>query len=345
MTKNSKTTSLDIAYLAGVSQSTVSRALSGSPLVNEETREKVEAIATQLNYQVDRSASRLRAQNTKTIALLLCEDPGWGDSQINPFFLSILSSIAHAVATRGYDLLLSFQQLSDDWGSDFESAHRADGIILLGYGDHVSYCEKLEQLNDNDAHFVQWGPQVAGQPPCCSIGCNNISSAYQMTRHLTGLGLQRIAFLGDISTQNPEFAERYEGHVKALLDARLIIDPALQIPTDTSSEEAGHKALMQLVNSGAEFDAIFGASDLVALGAMQALGELGRTIPDDVAVVGFDDIPIAAYTHPPLTTMRQNTLLAGEMLVDNLLKIIHGEPADSACIPTELIVRKSCGAS
>jgi DNA-binding LacI/PurR family transcriptional regulator len=136
-----KATSFDIAYLAGVSQSTVSRALRDSPQVNKETREKVQAIARQLNYKVDKNASNLRKQRSSTLALLLFEDPTTDESLINPFFLSMLGSITRACARNGQDLLVSFQQLSDDWHADYEDSKKADGIILLGYGDYVDYEE------------------------------------------------------------------------------------------------------------------------------------------------------------------------------------------------------------
>src|SRR5690606_1607464 len=115
MTIKGKPTSLDIAHLAGVSQPTVSRALSGSPMVNEETRKRILAIAEQLNYKVDKNASNLRRQHSGTLALLFFEDPTPDDSAINPFFLSMLGSITRACGQRGYDLLISFQQASEDW--------------------------------------------------------------------------------------------------------------------------------------------------------------------------------------------------------------------------------------
>ena len=345
MKKPSKPTSLDIAYLAGVSQSTVSRALSGSPLVSVQTRARVEAAAKSLNYKVDQSASRLRAKSTKTIALLLCEDPGWGDTQINPFFVAILSSIASAATQYGYDLLLSFQQSSIDWAADFESAHRADGIILLGYGDHVHYCEKLERLNASQAHFVSWGAEVEGQPSGCFVGCNNITGGAAITRHLLLNKRQRIAFIGDNSVHSPEFLQRYEGYMLALKEYNLAVNPALQVATDASSEKAGYIAAKTLMARNIRFDAIFGASDLIALGAMQALNEADKKVPQEVAVVGFDDIPIAGLAQPPLTTMRQDTHRAGEILVENLLQIIAGESPPSVLLPSELIVRKSCGAN
>ena len=139
----SKATSFDIAYQAGVSQSTVSRALRNSPLVNEETRLKVQAIAKALNYKVDKNASNLRTQQSATIALLLFEDPTSDDSMINPFFLSMLGSITRACSAKGYDLLVSFQQMENDWHADFEDSNKADGIILLGYGDFENYKEKF----------------------------------------------------------------------------------------------------------------------------------------------------------------------------------------------------------
>src|SRR5690606_8352103 len=106
--------------------------------------------------------------------------------QINPFFLSMLGSIARAAAARDYDVLVSFQQLSTDWHARYEASHRADGIILLGYGDYVAYAEKLQALADAKAHFIIWGPRV-DELPGHSLGCDNIDGALQATRHLAGL--------------------------------------------------------------------------------------------------------------------------------------------------------------
>lgn len=340
--KDDKPTSFDIAYRAGVSQSTVSRALRDSPLVNEATRKRVQAIAQELNYKVDKNARNLRSQKTNTIALLLCEDQGIGDSMINPFFLSMLGSITRACADRGYDLLVSFQQMSEDWHADFEDAHRADGIVFLGYGDYITYVEKLNQLKEARAHYITWGPVLPGQPGM-SIGCDNFNGAYKATEHLLSLGRKRIAFIGNASEHAPEFSRRYEGHAQALADAGMRLDPLLQVDAETS-ENDGAAGVRLLQEREAEFDAIFGASDLIAIGAIQALEASGLSVPEHVAVVGFDDIPTASYTHPPLTTVQQNTRLAGELLVDNLLKLIDGETLESFLLPAELVVRGSCGA-
>lgn len=343
MSKNPKPTSFDIAFRAGVSQSTVSRALRNSPLVNQETRDRVQAIARELNYKIDKNARNLRAQSTRTLALLLCEDPGT-DTMINPFFLAMLGSITRATARREYDLLVSFQQLSNDWQADYEDANRADGIIFLGYGDYTSYKQKAESLVEANAHFITWGPVVEGQPGH-SIACDNQFGGELATKHLLSLGRKRIAFLGDISERCPEFRTRYKGYCNALDEAGIEVNPNLQITVTESSDEAGYEAAKELLARGANFDAVFGVSDLITLGALPALREAGMTIPGDVAVVGFDDIPAAKYSSPSLTTIEQNPEVAGEVLVEKLLKLIAGEEISSSLIPPRLIVRESCGSA
>ncbi len=339
MTK--KPTSLDIAHRANVSQSTVSRALRNSPLVNAETRERVQRIAQELNYKVDVNARNLRSMKTNTIALLLCEDPGSGAAAINPFFLSMLGSITHAVSQRGYDLLVSFQQLSEDWQADYEQANRADGLIFLGYGDYPTYSKKITALDEDGAHFVTWGPVIKGQPGVF-VGCDNRAGGRNATERLISLGHQRIGFVGDNSKDYPEFQERYEGYCDALSEADFVIDQRLQRSSD-SDENNGAAAVDDLLNSEVPFDALVCASDLIAIGAISALKRAGLRVPANVAVVGFDDIPTAAHMTPALTTVRQDTIAAGELLVDTLLKLIDGETAQSQLLPVELIIRDSCG--
>lgn len=344
--KEKNPTSIDIAYLAGVSQSTVSRALRDSPLVNQETREKVQRIARELNYQVDKNARNLRMQKTKTLALLLCEDKGPGNLLINPFFLAMLGSITRAASERGYDLLVSFQQYSENWQADYEFAHRADGIIFLGYGDWITYQQKIEYLTEVGTHFITWGPVLEGQSGV-AIGCNNRKGAYELIQHLISLGRKRIAFIGDIADRSPEFKARYEGYCQALQEAGLQVDPRLQISAETSEDE-GYAAMEALLSQQSSqenvaFDAVFGASDVIAIGAIKAIEQKNKVVPDDIAVVGFDDIPIASFTHPPLTTVKQDTFLAGELLVKKLLQKIEGESIESLSLDAELIVRRSCG--
>jgi len=334
-----KPTSFDIAFLAGVSQPTVSRALRGSPVVNLETRKRIEEIARQLNYRVDKNASNLRSQHSNTLALLLFEDPTPDDSQINPFFLSMLGSITRASARQGYDLLISFQQLSKDWQQDYEDSRKADGIILLGYGDYEEYRPRLERLVQQGTHFVRWGPVLTSEPGV-SVGSDNSQGGYDVTRHLLAQGRRRIAFLGHATTHYPEFFDRYRGYERALMEARVPTSAALQVDAFTT-EDAGFQATRELQLRGVEFDAVVAASDLIAIGALRALQESGLDVPRDVSVVGFDDIPAASHTNPPLTTVVQDTRRAGDLLVETLLRQIAGDPAANSVIPTRLVVRKS----
>ena len=341
-TKKTKATSVDIAYHAGVSQATVSRVLRGSPLVNAETRQRVLDAVQALNYKVDRRASSLRTQRVGTLALLLFEDPTEDESHINPFFLSMLGSITRACARNGHDLLVSFQQLSDDWHADYEDSMKADGLILLGYGDYVDYRPKLEKLVAQGTHFVRWGAVLAGQPGV-SIGCDNFAGGRMVAEHLVSLGRRRIAFLGYASSHYPEFFERYRGCDALLHEVGLSADPALQVDA-LSSEEEGYQAAKALLTREAAFDAVFAASDLIAIGAIRALNEHGLRVPEDIAVVGFDDIAMARFATPPLTTVIQDTGRAGELLVETLLRLVRDQPAESMMLPAKLVVRKSSGA-
>lgn len=336
-----KATSFDIAARAGVSQSTVSRALRDSPLVNPETRARIQAIAQELNYQVDRTASSLRTGHTRTLALLLFEDAPEEASSINPFFLSMLGSITRACSEHDYDLLVSFQHPEEDWYARYEEAHRADGLILLGYGDYVSAHPTLQRLADSGAHWVIWGPRLEFQHAIC-VGCDNQLGGYRATRHLLSLDRRKIAFLGCNSEQAPEFADRYRGYRQALEEAG--IEPSLDMQVYAESTEAsGASAVESLVDAGAELDALVCASDLIAIGAMRWLQRRGIDVPGEIAVVGFDDIQAAAYCKPPLTTVRQDVKEAGKTLVEVLLQLIETGTEKPRLLEPQLIVRESCG--
>ncbi|ALC10419.1 LacI family DNA-binding transcriptional regulator [Sphingopyxis sp. 113P3] len=336
---SSKPTSFDIAYLAGVSQPTVSRALRGSKSVSAATRANIERIARELNYTVDKNASSLRSQRTHTLALLFFEDPNPDDSMINPFFLSMLGSITRQCALRGYDLLISFQQMHNDWHVTYQDSHRSDGIILLGYGDYQLYRTKLEHLVEMGTKFVRWG-SVSDDSIGLTVGSDNLGAGELAGEHLVEIGRRRIAFLGDASDHAPEFQDRYTGLCRALTAAGLTADPTLQQDA-VSSEDSGYAAAKALLARGKAFDAIFAGSDLIAIGAMRALAEAGLGCPQDVALIGFDDIPAASQTSPTLTTLMQDMKGAGELLVDALLRRIDGKAADRTMLPARLIRRQS----
>ena len=333
-----KVTSFDIAALAGVSQPTVSRALRGDRTVSEATRLRIEAAARQLNYTVDKAASSLRRGRSRTLALLFFQD-SVSDGLINPFFLSMLGSILRRCASRGYDLLTSFQQPTSDWHVDYEDARRADGLILLGYGDFEVYRGRQEQLVRQGTRFVRWGAASA-EGAERTIGCDNRAGGRIAGEHLLARGRRRIAFLGDASDHYPEFRDRYAGLRAAQAAAGIGTDPALQMRALTF-EADGHAAVRALIDRGTAFDAVFAGSDMIAIGALRALADAGRRVPQDVAVIGFDDIPAAALASPALTTVAQDHDRAGEMLVDALIAQIEGLASDAALLPPKLVVRRS----
>lgn len=336
-------TSRDIADIAGVSQATVSRALRNSPLVRQETRDRIHAIARELNYFVNRNAAGLRTHQSNTIALLMFDDTSDDDSSQNLFLLSMLDNITRSAARYGYDVLISLQQLHDDWHIEYQASHRADGLILLGYGDYVEYREKLEALSKANTRFMIWGPVIEDQPGH-SFGCDNDNGGYQATRHLASLGRKRIAFIGSTSRRSPELAARHDGYARALEESGLEHVSAL-LMTAQNSERQGYDAAAQLIDSGQDFDAIFAVTDLVAIGAMRALQDRGISVPVDVSVVGFDDMPLAAHVTPALTTVQQNAKLGADGLVQGLVGMIEGKPVSSSLMAPKLVIRKSCGAA
>ena len=224
-------TSRDIADLAGVSQATVSRALRNSPLVRQETRDRIQRIARELNYFVNRNAAGLRTHQSNTIALLLFDEADGTDVPMNLFFHSMLDNITRSAADLGYDVLLSIQQLHGDWHIEYQASNRADGLILLGYGDYVEYREKLAALAAANTQFIIWGPIVKDQPGH-SFGCDNENGGYLATRHLLDIGRKNIAFIGGKSHRSPEHASRHDGYVKALKEANILPNDKMRAPAD-----------------------------------------------------------------------------------------------------------------
>jgi DNA-binding LacI/PurR family transcriptional regulator len=332
-------TSFDIAALAGVSQPTVSRALSGSSSVSEATRARVLAAAQQLNYKVDKNASGLRLQQSRTLAVLFFDEQSPEGAVINPFYLSMLGPMVRRSAEHRYDLLISIQQLSSDWHVDYEDSRKADGIILLGYGDYLDYRPKLEALIERGTHFVRWGSASDGQLGT-TVSSDNEQGGFDATTHLLQQGRRKIAFIGTAEPGYPEFMERWRGYCRALRAAGVPFNDTLRVGGGPS-EGDGRAAVEELVSRGAEFDGLFAASDVGAIGAMHALEKIGRTVPDDVAIVGFDDIAAASLSSPPLTTVTQDARQAAEALIDTLIEAIESGRSRDRLLPVHLTIRDS----
>ena len=322
-----------------MSQPTVSRALSGNPSVSAATRARVLAAAEQLHYKVDKNASGLRRQQSRTLALLFFEERSADGALINPFYLSMLGPMVRKCALHGYDLLISFQQLSSDWHVDYEDSRKADGIVLLGYGDFLDYRPLLERLVGRGTHFVRWGSASEVQIGA-TVSSDNEQGGFDATEHLLQGGRRNIAFIGTAKPGYPEFLDRWRGYCRALRASGIEPDARLRVDGEPT-EQSGRDGIAELLHRGVAFDAIFAASDVTAIGAMHALQKLDRRIPQEVAIVGFDDIPAASLSSPPLSTVTQDARGAGEALVEALIEAIEEGTARSRLLPVRLTVRDS----
>jgi DNA-binding LacI/PurR family transcriptional regulator len=257
----------------------------------------------------------------------------------------MLASITKATATAGYDLLVSFQNMNDDWHNLYEDTNKADGLILLGYGSYTDYEYKLSQLEEQGTRFLRWGAHDTKHPGV-SIGCDNVQGGYLMGKHLISIGHKSFAFIGEANLSAPEFLGRLSGLQKAMLEA--LLDPSLvqqssAISTELSGFDSTKVVLEAYKIRGEKPDAIFCASDMIALGCIRAVRSQGLRVPEDIAVVGYDNIQISQFATPPLTTVLQDTLLAGELLVTNLLRLIRNETVEDMLMKPELVIRESCG--
>ena len=325
----------DIARLAGVSTATVSRALSDSTLVNGETRARVLELARSLNYSINIGAQNLRLKQSRTVGVVVPYETGERQHLSDPFFLSLLGSLVDALTDQGFDMLLSrvdVKQL-DAAAQPFDSG-RAIGIILIG---HWRNHEQLNALAARHVPIVVWGAQLP-QQLYCTIGGDNVAGGMLATEHLIAQGRKRIAFFGDVSL--PEVAQRQAGYCKALARHGIDVDPQLQVSVSFLPHSGG-EAVQELARRAVFYDAIFACSDLLAMTAINSLRERGLRIPDDVAVVGYDDIELSVYFHPSLTTVRQPVAAAGRALVASLLALIEGQSTASRQLPAELAVRSS----
>jgi DNA-binding LacI/PurR family transcriptional regulator len=328
---------VDIARLAGVSTSTVSRALSGSHLVNEETRIRVTELARSLKYQINIGAKNLRLGQNKTVAVVVPYAAANRQNISDPFFIGMLGSLADALTELGYDMLLS---RIDAEHLDSAAAHytsgRAIGVILIGQWQHH---DQLNQLAVQHAPVVVWGAQLP-QQLYCTVGSDNIEGGGLATAHLLERGRRRIAFFGD--RHLPEVAHRFMGYQRAHQAAGVPLQESLFINAPFTPD-GGRIAAEFLIANELKFDAIFACSDLLAMTATNTLRAAGIHIPHDVAIVGYDDIELAAHFHPPLTTVRQPIDQAGRVLVDSLMRLVEGESVTPILLPTRLIIRETSG--
>jgi len=321
----------DIAKAAGVSPSTVSRALSDHPRISDETKGHVRRLARQMGYTPSLLARSLVMQDTATIGVVIT-------SASDPFLAYLVMSIEETARERGYSVLLSSSYLDSE--RELESVksfhgRRTRGIIVIGSQIDNGYLELRDYLSL---------PIVLSNCPTYpySVSCNNLTGARQAVEHLYQLGHRRIAYIASQRSQDSNLA-RLTGYQQVLADNGISVDQDLIFEGD-GTLQGGFQLTQKLVARNQPPTAIFCFNDMTAIGVLDALRRNGIRVPDEMSVVGFDDVEFAAYYHPSLTTVRQPTDVMGQRLVHILLALIQGqEDVTPETLPTRLVIRGTTG--
>ena len=349
-TKSKKPVTLaDIAAKASVTPMTVSRVINSNGYVHAETRERVLRVAREMNYRRNGLARGLKRQRTETVGMVI------GDIA-NPFAAELSRGVREVLEERGYTLFICISEHTakeDVQAFDSLADHRADGIIVATRASK-SGNERLEELIDSGIPITLIGRDFRHQHADL-VHADNLKGGYEATRHLIDAGHKRIGFIGVSLTEGLRL-RRFQGYLEALKDHDLPVEEQLivggrelgeQMP-GYSTEEMGYDGMMKLLELEHHPTAVFARNDFTAMGALNAIKRSGLRIPDDVALVGYDDIPLASHTSPTLTTVRQPTREQGRCAAEFLLRRIEGDseqPRVEKTFQCELIIRESTSPS
>lgn len=327
----------DVAEKAGVSIATVSRVINGTSPVAARTAQCVQDAIRELSYVPQAAARVLASQRTETLGLLLPEIGG-------AFFSPLLRGIEAEAQAAGFDLLIHatshIPHASRPVAHRPLGEHNTDGLIVFTQSIDERELARLRALNFPTVLLYQTSPASLGIP---SVTIENKNGARKIVEHLVQVHhCHRIVFLrGPEGNQDSEWRER--GYRQALEANGIAFDPRLILAGEFNEEEA-RQAIQQLLAEGIEFEAVFGGDDDSAAGAISALIQAGKRVPHDIAVAGFDDVPIARYLRPALTTVRAPIEQVGKEGVRQLVRQIRGQQADElVMLQTELVIRESCG--
>jgi DNA-binding LacI/PurR family transcriptional regulator len=322
----------DLARLAGVSAGTVSRALAGKSVVNHETRERIQALATEHGFQLNQMARRLRAQRTGVIGVVVPLGHEKRQHLSDPFFMTMLGHLADDLTERGYDLMLSrIIPDADNWLEAIVSSGMLDGVLLIGQSDQF---EAIERVARSYRPLVVWGTSLPGQVHC-AVGVDNRLGGRIAAERLIARGAKRLAFLGEIRTL--ELSERFKGVCDAVTAAGL--EAPLQLDTHLASDIMAGEIAAHVDATGNRIDAIVAASDVIAMNTVRVLADKGISVPDAIAITGFDDLPFADQTVPRLTTIRQDLKAGARAMTDALFARLGGEDAPSVQMVPSLVLR------
>ena len=332
--RSSSVTIRDVAREAGVSVATISRYINRSAPVSDEVAERIDLAITELNYVPHAAARHLATQRTSVIGLLLT-------NMHNDFFAPLVSGIEAVVQEQGYNLLVATHRadLQPDVGLPI-GVHNTDGMIVFA----DSLCDaEIVSLYRNDFPMILIHRSSPSGFKIPSVTIENKNATYRLVEHLIKVhGRKRILFVrGPINQDDSQWREM--GYRQALEAYAIPFDPDLVICGDFEREIA-YQAMKKFIIQGTEFDAVFSGDDDSAIGVINALREAGCHIPDDISVVGFDDLRLSAFLTPPLTTVKAPTELVGRTAAEHLFDLLTGKDVDAVTLlPTEIVIRRSCG--
>lgn len=327
----------EIAQVAGVSRSTVSRVVNNSPNVRGEVRQRVWRVVKEMGYSPNVAARSLAGQHSQILGVVIPETVG--TVFVDPFFPMVLRGIADAANERRYFLMLSAvsQSLEEDFYRRALRSQMLDGLLLVSarFGDPL-----IPLLLRDEIPFVTTGRRL-NHPEVSYVDVDNLRGAHMAVEHLLAQGRRRVATITGPLNMAPGL-DRLEGYKAALRGAGKGIHEDL-IAGGDFTEASGFTAMQQLLRHAP--DAVFAASDMMAVGALRALHQAGQRVPQDVALVGFDDAPVATYMDPPLTTVRQPVYQMGVAAVKQLLRVLENGVKGPlrTVLTTELVIRESCG--
>ncbi|MBL8146479.1 MAG: LacI family DNA-binding transcriptional regulator [Anaerolineae bacterium] len=329
----------DIARLAGVSKSTVSRVVNNHPNVSARTRTRVMRVITEQQFRPNSAARALVTQQTRVLSVVIPQP--YGEAFNDPFFLIILQSIARAAAEADYAIMLwigGVEHQEERFGERILNNAFFDGILIMSADDKDPILQNLSRAG---YPFVQIGPpQFDGAN---YVDVNNRRGAYEAAKHLASLGHRRIGVIAGPLNKG-EARARLIGCLDGLAESAVSPLPEW-ISEGNFDEPSGYRAMKHLLRH--DLQAVFVSNDTMALGALRALDEAGIGVPGQIALAGFDDMPFSVTTRPPLTTVRQPIEEMGEAAVRMLIALVEGAPTEprQVILPTRLVIRESCGAS
>ncbi|MFY1620188.1 LacI family DNA-binding transcriptional regulator [Micromonospora sp. WMMD736] len=331
-----------VAARAGVGRGTVSRVVNGSPQVSPEARAAVQQAIAELGYVPNRAARALVTQRTDSVALVVSES---GERVFTePFFAAIVRGISSGLLETPMQLWLAMAQspVERERVEHHLTNQHVDGVLLLSLHDSDPLPTLLEErglpavLGGRPARMLQPGAQ-----PAWFVDVDNVGGARQAVEYLTGQGRRRVATIAGPQDMGAGLA-RLAGYTEAVKATGVGVNPDL-IAYGDFSENSGATAMRRLLNACPDLDAVFVASDLMAFGALRTLRDAGRRVPEDVAVIGFDDAPVARQADPPLTSVFQPVEEMGRQMARLLVARIRGDdlPAPHILLDTQLVHRAS----